>query len=229
MKPQTEYYIGIMSGTSLDGVDLVLMDFANGKNELVDTDFTPMPKKLKEKLTALLQGKTSLQQLGEVDHQLGLLYSHCVNQFLNKLKLTSDQIRAIGCHGQTIWHAPHGKYPFTMQIGDANLIAARTKISVIADFRRKDMASGGQGAPLVPAFHQAIFADPARLTVILNIGGISNISILYPDFSVIGYDTGTGNILMDLWVEKLILGYFMTKMGNGQKQEKLIITYCKIS
>lgn len=162
MKPQTEYYIGIMSGTSLDGVDLVLMDFTNGKNKLVDTDFTPMPKKLKEKLTALLQGKTSLQQLGEVDHQLGLLYSHCVNQFLNKLKLTSDQIRAIGCHGQTIWHAPHGKYPFTMQIGDANLIAARTKISVIADFRRKDMASGGQGGSFSASVSSSDICRPSK-------------------------------------------------------------------
>lgn len=116
MKPQTEYYIGIMSGTSLDGVDLVLMDFANGKNELVDTDFTPMPKKLKEKLTALLQGKTSLQQLGEVDHQLGLLYSHCVNQFLNKLKLTSDQIRYQAVYGQTIWHVYMVSIHLLMQI-----------------------------------------------------------------------------------------------------------------
>lgn len=196
------YYIGVMSGTSLDGVDLTLMDFDDQTPRLAAADFTPMPPEIREKLTALLRsGETSLQQLGELDHRLGMLYADCINAFLTKQHLTSAHIRAIGCHGQTLWHAPNGAFPFTMQIGDMNLVAAKTGITVIGDFRRKDMAYGGQGAPLVPAFHQSLFAAPNRITVVLNIGGISNISVLIPHQPVIGYDTGAGNALMDSWIE----------------------------
>lgn len=156
---QQTYYLGVMSGTSLDGVDLALMNFASHSAKLVATDFVPMPPDLRQKLTALLHsGQSTLQQIGELDHQLGLLYADCINQFLSKQRLSSQDIQAVGCHGQTIWHAPQGKYPFTWQLGDANLIAAKTGITTIADFRRKDMAYGGQGAPLVPAFHQYVFA-----------------------------------------------------------------------
>ncbi|OOF59527.1 anhydro-N-acetylmuramic acid kinase [Rodentibacter myodis] len=200
---QTEYYIGIMSGTSLDGVDVALVDFASPQPKLVAADFTPMPADLREKISTLVQsGETNLSQLGELDHQLGLLYADCVNNFLHKHRLLPAQIKAIGCHGQTVWHSPQGKYPFTMQIGDMNLVATRTGITTIGDFRRKDMALGGQGAPLVPAFHQAVFSDPHYSTVVLNIGGISNVSLLIPNQPVIGFDTGTGNTLLDLWIEK---------------------------
>lgn len=199
----SEYYLGIMSGTSLDGVDIALVDFARVQPLLVASDFTPMPQHLREKITALVQsGETTLQALGELDHQLGLLYADCVNRFLQTNKIPTGQIRAIGCHGQTVWHAPKGEFPFTMQIGDMNLLAARTGITTVGDFRRKDMAFGGQGAPLVPAFHQAVFFDPNYATVVLNIGGISNVSVLIPNQPVIGFDTGTGNTLLDLWIEK---------------------------
>ena len=197
------YYIGVMSGTSLDGVDLVLMDFGQALGRLIAADFVPMPENLRQKLTALLYaGETSLQQLGEIDHQLGLLYADCINQFLAKQQLKADDIVAIGCHGQTVWHAPEGKFPFTLQIGDMHLVAAKTEIQVIADFRRKDMAYGGQGAPLVPAFHQALFANDKHAIVVLNIGGISNISCLIPNQTVLGYDVGPGNTLLDQWIEK---------------------------
>ena len=204
---KTEYYIGVMSGTSLDGIDLALVDFAKKTPhflpQLVAAEMQPMPQNLRRQLSDLLRsGKTDLQQLGELDHRLGLLYAQSINQFLAKHQLNAAQIQAIGCHGQTIWHAPQGSYPFTMQIGDANLIAAHTQITTIADFRRKDMAYGGQGAPLVPAFHQALFARDDRMTVVLNIGGISNISQLIPEMPVIGYDTGPGNALLDSWIEK---------------------------
>lgn len=193
-------YLGMMSGTSLDGVDVALMDFS-GRPQLLAADCTPMPDKIRQNLTALLQnGASSLQKLGELDHQLAQLYAQCVRDFLAKHNLAPDQIRAIGCHGQTVWHAPHGEFPFTMQLGDMNLLAAQTGIDVIGDFRRKDMAVGGQGAPLVPAFHQAVFFDPRYATVVLNIGGISNISVLLPDQPVIGFDTGPGNTLMDQWI-----------------------------
>ncbi|STO63851.1 anhydro-N-acetylmuramic acid kinase [Haemophilus parahaemolyticus] len=195
-------YLGIMSGTSLDGVDLALVDFFEKPN-LVASGFVPMPEDLRANLAELLKsGETSLQKLGEIDHRLGVLYADCVNEFLAKNKLKPSQIEAIGCHGQTIWHAPQGDFPFTMQIGDMNIVAARTGITTIADFRRKDMAFGGQGAPLVPAFHEAVFARPDQFTVVLNIGGISNISVLDPKSETIGYDVSVGNALMDSWIEK---------------------------
>lgn len=195
-------YLGIMSGTSLDGVDLALVDFFEKPN-LVASGFVPMPEDLRANLAELLKsGETSLQKLGEIDHHLGVLYADCVSDFLVKNQLEASQITAIGCHGQTVWHAPQGNFPFTMQIGDMNLVAARTGITTIADFRRKDMAMGGQGAPLVPAFHEAVFARPNQFTVVLNIGGISNISVLDPKSETIGYDVSVGNALMDSWIEK---------------------------
>lgn len=200
---QHEYYIGVMSGTSLDGVDLALMDFSTSPPTLVAADFTPMPEDLRLDLSALVhRGETSLQQLGELDHRLALLYADSINRFIRQQGLSAEQIRAVGCHGQTIWHSPHSHYPFTMQIGDHNLVAARTQITTVADFRRKDMAYGGQGAPLVPAFHQALFAAADRITAVLNIGGISNVSLLVPNQITLGYDIGAGNTLLDIWIEK---------------------------
>lgn len=131
-----------------------------------------------------------------------MLYAETINAFLAKNQLKAEDIQAIGCHGQTVWHSPDSEYPFTTQIGDMNLVAEQTGITTIADFRRKDMAVGGQGAPLVPAFHQAIFSDPNHLTVVLNIGGISNISVLNPNSPTVGYDVGAGNTLMDSWIEQ---------------------------
>ncbi|OOF45897.1 anhydro-N-acetylmuramic acid kinase [Rodentibacter trehalosifermentans] len=200
---KTQYYIGMMSGTSLDGIDIALVDFSFAQPKLLATDFTPMPQHLRKNITALVQsGETTLQQLGELDHQLGRLYADCVNVFLQKHQLSPQNIQAIGCHGQTVWHSPKGAFPFTLQIGDMNLLAALTGITTIGDFRRKDMAFGGQGAPLVPAFHQALFFDPRCATVVLNIGGISNISLLIPNQPVVGFDTGPGNTLLDQWIEK---------------------------
>ncbi|WP_150538624.1 anhydro-N-acetylmuramic acid kinase [Actinobacillus vicugnae] len=195
-------YLGVMSGTSLDGVDLCLMDFAKNPPKLTACGFIPMPEELRRSLSALLKsGETSLQNLGEIDHRLGLLYAEGINQFLAENQLTAQDIQAIGCHGQTVWHSPNSRFPFTMQIGDMNLVAAKTGITTVADFRRKDMAVGGQGAPLVPAFHEGIFASAERLTVVLNIGGISNISVLAPNQPTIGYDVSVGNALMDSWIE----------------------------
>lgn len=196
------FYLGVMSGTSLDGVDLALMQF-EPQLKLIAADCTPMPSELRAELTQLLQqGHSSLQRLGELDHRLGLLYADCINTFLAKHQLKPEHIRAIGCHGQTIWHSPNGAYSFTMQIGDANIIAVKTGIDTVADFRRKDMAYGGQGAPLVPAFHRACFFDSNRITAVLNIGGISNVSWLIPNQTVSGYDIGPGNALMDSWIEQ---------------------------
>ncbi|MDP0064294.1 anhydro-N-acetylmuramic acid kinase [Glaesserella parasuis] len=194
--------LGVMSGTSLDGVDLALVNFSQTP-KLIAADFTPMPDTLRVALSQLVKkGETSLQTLGELDHQLALLYADSIQWFLAKHQLNADDIVAVGCHGQTVWHSPKGQYPFTMQIGDMNLLVARTGITTVGDFRRRDIAFGGQGAPLVPAFHQAVFSSPERLTVVLNIGGISNISVLNPNQQTIGYDVGAGNTLLDIWIEK---------------------------
>lgn len=198
-----ERYLGIMSGTSLDGVDAVIMDFSGPRPQMVASGFTPMPDDLRQALAALCQrGEVTLRELGELDHRLGLLYARSAQDLLNSSGFCPSDVRAIGCHGQTVWHSPTGDYPFTLQIGDANLIAALTGITTVADFRRKDMAYGGQGAPLVPAFHQVLFAVPGQLTVVLNMGGISNISILEVGVPTRGYDTGPGNVLLDAWTER---------------------------
>lgn len=194
-------YIGLMSGTSLDGIDLVLAQFEKGGVTLLHEAVFAFPESLKPSLLLLSQGETiSLEKLGTIDHLLGRAYADAVNQFLKEKGLKKEQITAIGCHGQTVFHKPTGPHRFSMQLGDANLIAALTGITTVADFRRKDMAFGGQGAPLVPAFHQFVFADPTLVRVVLNIGGIANISVLEPAKPVIGFDTGPGNMLMDAWI-----------------------------
>ncbi|MCE0493226.1 anhydro-N-acetylmuramic acid kinase [Vibrio salinus] len=197
-----ELYLGIMSGTSLDGIDLALATIEKGSAKLIDSHFVAMPEKLASDLKELHANHTiTLSKLGELDHRLGKLYAESVIALLEKTSFSAKDIVAIGCHGQTIYHQPEGKNPFTMQIGDANIIAARTGIQTVADFRRKDMAFNGQGAPLVPAFHQAVFQQSHSSLVILNIGGIANVSVIQPDGSVTGFDTGPGNGLLDEWCE----------------------------
>ncbi|MCX8656276.1 anhydro-N-acetylmuramic acid kinase [Gilliamella sp. B2894] len=196
-------YIGVMSGTSMDGIDIALVNITDRKITSIASNCYPMPANLKQLLLTLCKTKqTTLQNLGEIDHRLGQLFADSINQFLKDNQIEKHQITAIGCHGQTIYHAPNGANPFTMQIGDANIIAAKTGITTIADFRRKDMAYGGQGAPLVPAFHNAVLQDPNINRVILNIGGISNITVLIPQYPIIGYDTGPGNVLLDGWIKE---------------------------
>lgn len=197
-----ELYIGLMSGTSLDGVDAVVVAIDDHNIELIASDEYPYPNALRQQVLAICTGqKTDLPTIGQLDHQLGKLYANAVNHLLNKAQLCASNITAIGNHGQTVFHQPHGEEAFTIQLGDANLISALTGIDTIADFRRLDMAVGGQGAPLVPAFHQFLFRSRHSTTVILNIGGIANISVIPSDNRVIGYDTGPGNMLMDAWCE----------------------------
>nr|WP_261314783.1 anhydro-N-acetylmuramic acid kinase [Vibrio sp. MMH1-50] len=196
-------YIGVMSGTSMDGVDTALVEIENDHVCLIAHDDYPMPPHIKQMLLSICTGQdTNLKALGELDHQLGHLFADAVLQLLNKSGYSAEQVRAIGNHGQTVFHQPTGDLPFTTQLGDANIIAVKTGIDTVADFRRKDMALGGQGAPLVPAFHKSIFAMQDSTTVVLNIGGIANISVLHPEQPVIGYDTGPGNMLMDAWCEQ---------------------------
>lgn len=198
------YYIGIMSGTSLDGIDVVIAQRSAGGFKQIAACSPALPEALRLALLKICQEQqVSLQTLGEVDQQFALACAQAVNQLLKSSQINAQQICAIGSHGQTIFHSPLGKFPFSQQIGDANLIAAKTGIPCVADFRRMDMAYGGQGAPLVPAFHHAVFAKKGEDRVIVNIGGIANITLLSADKPLLGYDTGPGNMLMDGWINKV--------------------------
>ncbi|WP_332404711.1 anhydro-N-acetylmuramic acid kinase [Vibrio metschnikovii] len=216
-----ELYIGIMSGTSMDGVDSALVSLTGNTIKLLAHDSLPMPESIKQRLLNICLGQpTNLHEIGQLDHQLGHLYAHAVEQLLARSGYRPEQITAIGNHGQTVFHQPTGKTPFTIQLGDANILATRTGITTVADFRRKDIALGGQGAPLVPAFHQTIFNATDSTLVVLNIGGIANISVLTTDKRVIGYDTGPGNVLMDYWCAQHT-GRAYDKDGQWARQGKL--------
>lgn len=194
-------YIGVMSGTSLDGVDVVLAAIDERMVAQQASLSWPIPVSLKEAILNVCQGQQlTLSQLGQLDSRLGKLFADAVLALLKQENLRPQDVVAIGCHGQTVWHEPVGDAPHTLQIGDNNQIVARTGITVVGDFRRRDIALGGQGAPLVPAFHQALLAHPGERRMVLNIGGIANLSLLFPDQPVRGYDTGPGNMLMDAWI-----------------------------
>ena len=193
-----DIFIGVMSGTSLDGVDLVAVSFE--PLALHATLTVPFPQALRDDLIDLtLPADNEIERMGVADVALARLIGESVNQLIAENQMDKDEIVAIGSHGQTIRHRPESG--FSLQIGDPNLIAELTGLPVIADFRRRDMAAGGQGAPLVPAFHQAIFQDQTVNRIILNLGGMANISVLpagQPE-KVFGFDTGPANILMDAW------------------------------
>jgi anhydro-N-acetylmuramic acid kinase len=208
-----------MSGTSADGIDAAIVDFSNGQPCIIGTHYTPYTDELRKRILDLCQrGEDEIQRLGELDILLGKSFAQAVNELLVQQKLAAKDIRAIGSHGQTIRHYPHHTYPFTLQIADPNTIAALTGITTVADFRRKDVAHGGQGAPLVPAFHQAVFASNKINRAIVNIGGIANVTLLgisvvglrekrsaqpTPNqHTILGFDTGPGNTLLDAWIAK---------------------------
>lgn len=200
----SKLYIGLMSGTSVDGIDAALVDFSTTKPVIVGTHYTAYSDEIRRDILALCQeGNDEIQRMGTMDQLLGRQFAEAVKELLLHQKLKASDIEAIGSHGQTIRHYPYQQLPFTLQIGDPNTIAALTGITTIADFRRRDIALGGQGAPLVPAFHQAIFADEKINRVIVNIGGIANITLLPKKTKeVLGFDTGPGNILLDAWIAK---------------------------
>lgn len=196
-------YIGLMSGTSLDGIDVALVDFENGA-ELVAHGHRRLPETLTDILLALSQSNApvSLEQVGRLETLLGEAFAEAVTDFCAEHRLAPASIRAIGSHGQTLRHDPIGEIPYTLQFGDANIIAERTGITTVADFRRRDVAAGGQGAPLVPAFHAALFGSSERDRAVVNIGGIANITLLPAGGGITGFDCGPGNGLMDAWCRR---------------------------
>lgn len=194
-------WIGLMSGTSMDGIDAVLVSFADQRVRIHGHRSAPYPDTIRQRLVNLSQNHGTPDELGELDHCVGALFAEAVTELLEKSGLAASQVRAVGSHGQTIRHRPDGGTPFSLQIGDPALITERTGITTVADFRRRDLAAGGQGAPLVPAFHKAFFSDRGEDRCILNLGGIANLSHLPADNSrpVTGFDTGPANALLDAW------------------------------
>ncbi len=193
--PSSPLYIGLMSGTSLDGIDGVL----SSSNQTLHAAFVAFPYALRAELLALqAPSDNEIHREALAANLLTTLYAACAQQLLKDAGISADQVSAIGAHGQTIRHRPELGY--TRQIINPALLAELTGIDVISDFRHRDIAAGGQGAPLVPAFHQSVFGSATQTRVVANIGGISNISILRPDGQVTGYDTGPGNLLMDGWI-----------------------------
>ncbi|MDG1307960.1 MAG: anhydro-N-acetylmuramic acid kinase [Porticoccaceae bacterium] len=201
-------YLGLMSGTSIDSIDVAAVDFEQGNNgdlHLLGCHTHSIPAPLRRDIMRLCEPELDTVQLyAETDSALGLLFAEAAATLMGILDLSSNSIVAIGSHGQTIRHAPpsYSKQGYSQQIGDPNIIAARTNCAVVADFRRKDIALGGQGAPLVPAFHQQLFFSPQKNRVIANIGGIANITVLNSNGDCGGFDTGPGNMLLDAWCQK---------------------------
>lgn len=202
-----ELFIGLMSGTSLDGIDAGLFDFASENPITLSTLTTRFPVTVQQDLLALCTpGDNEIERLGVLDNILGELYAKAVNQLLQQTGIAHKEVKAIGCHGQTLRHRPPNNKSgkgFTLQIGDPNTLAELTGITTVADFRRRDMAVAGQGAPLAPAFHNAVFGSAKENRLVLNIGGIANITILPAQRGTVqGFDTGPGNVLMDCWARE---------------------------
>lgn len=190
-----------MSGTSLDGADAALVDFSSSSPRTLAFATVPFSRNLRDRILALSEpGSDPLELAGAVSLQLADLYARAVEGALAAGGVDRQRVTAIGCHGQTVRHRPD--LGFTIQLNDAARLAEATGIDVVADFRRRDMAAGGQGAPLVPAFHEAVFRHPSRSRAVVNIGGISNVTWLPATGSILGFDCGPGNVLLDGWARK---------------------------
>ncbi|MHB9796545.1 anhydro-N-acetylmuramic acid kinase [Pseudomonas sp. MT3] len=193
-------YLGVMSGTSLDGLDIALVKQGE-QTTLLASHYLPMPAALRADLLALCSsGPDEIARSALAENHWVRLAAQGIHELLSREGLNASAIRAIGSHGQTIRHEP--QLGFTVQIGNPALLAELTGVDVVADFRRRDVAAGGQGAPLVPAFHQALFGRDSRECAILNIGGFSNVSLLTPGKPVRGFDCGPGNVLLDAWIQE---------------------------
>ncbi len=201
--PTSHLYIGLISGTSVDGVDCVVVDLKDFRPQLLAAMTSPLPDDLRAQVLRLCQGENiSLRNLGETNIALGREFAKAANALLSSANLSPQDIAAVGSHGQTVWHEPESRFPFTLQLGDPNTIAQHTGITTVADLRGRDLAAGGQGAPLAPLLHRAVFRSDSFVRAVVNIGGISNITVLPVNGDCLAYDTGPGNVLMDYWIDK---------------------------
>jgi anhydro-N-acetylmuramic acid kinase len=199
------YFLGLISGTSVDGVDAALCEFGEHRCNVVAARTFAYPSAISERIQALIAtGESRLAEIGAVDIAVGRYFADCALALLRGAGVKPDDVTAIGHHGQTIWHEPALPEPFSWQIGDPNSVATITGIDTVADLRRLDMAVGGQGAPLVPAFHEWLFASATTPAVVVNIGGIANITSLARGHPVLGFDTGPGNTLLDAMARRCL-------------------------
>ena len=226
-----ELYIGLISGTSVDGIDTALIDFSQPQGKLLAAANHAIPTDLQTRLLAFnKQAEYELDNYAVCDVQLGKLFAQSVLALLATTSYSANDILAIGSHGQTIRHYPGGNTPTTLQIGDPNIIAELTGITTVADFRRRDMAAGGQGAPLVPAFHAEVFRDQHEDRAILNLGGIANLTLLPadPHQAVTGFDTGPANCLLNDWIkhcQQLEYDHAGQWAASGQCQQSLLSSF----
>jgi len=195
-----QLYMGIMSGTSLDGVDIALCAVDEKECTLLHAHTYPFGKKLKKKVLEAIAMKQTVQTFGSLNIELAKLYVRSIETFCSTYAIKKKKVRSIGLHGQTLWHQPHGKYPFSLQLGDAAYVAKHTSIDVAYDFRSGDVALGGEGAPFAPVFHRFVFAKEKK-SVVINIGGMTNITFLGK--TVQGWDIGCGNVLLDYFIGKV--------------------------
>ena len=199
-------YVGLISGTSMDGIDAALLEIKQDSIQIIDFHTFGYSENLVTQLNlAILPDyQCSLHEIATLDSQVGIEFARAANALLEKNKLNPKDISAIGSHGQTLRHSPDTSPPYTLQIGSGAVICSRTKITTVCDFRSQDVAAGGEGAPLVPPFHEAVFRTQDLDRFVLNVGGIANISVLPkdPKQPIQGFDTGPGNCLMDVWCQK---------------------------
>lgn len=200
-----ELFVGLISGTSRDGVDAVLADFESGPPDLLHAVCVPYPPPLRNELDALMAaGRPGADDpaCARLHNQFGHFFAGVAKDLVQASGLESRDIRAIGSHGQTVWHAPDDDPPVSLQLGDGHVIANVTRIATVTNFRAADLASGGQGAPLAPLLHRELFASDSEPRAVLNLGGIANLTLLAPGEPVTGFDTGPANCLMDLWIAR---------------------------
>ena len=194
-------FIGLMSGTSMDGIDAVLVDFADTSCTLRHAHSAAYPADLAARLQAIGSdpNTATLDELGALDVRVAHAFANAVQELLTSAGANPADITAVGSHGQTVLHRPDGDTPFSLQLGEPGTLAARTGLTVVADFRNADIALGGQGAPLVPAFHRWAFGQQGEYRAVVNVGGIANVTLLDPHGATTGFDTGPGNVLLDQW------------------------------
>jgi anhydro-N-acetylmuramic acid kinase len=197
-------FVGLISGTSMDAIDAVLVDFDRAPLTLVAASATEFEPELKRRISAVIdsRGNAALDEIGQLDVAVARSFADSTLALLRAAGVRASDVTAIGSHGQTLWHRPDLALPFTWQIGDPNTLSERTGITVVGDFRRRDVAAGGQGAPLLPVFHDQVFRSGTEDRVILNLGGIANITLLKRGQVVSGFDTGPANRLMDAWISR---------------------------
>ena len=219
---QAELYLGLISGTSADGIDVALVDCAEGRARLLQGATITLAPTLRQQVLALSQGDGSfdIDQYGRLDVQLGEAFAAASLALLGAAGVAPEEIRAIGSHGQTVRHRPLGAHPFTLQLGDASIIAERTGIPTVADFRRADVAAGGQGAPLLPILHARLIATPDEPCAVLNLGGIANLTVLGDANGIRGFDSGPANALLDAWCQ-LLTGQPVDRGGALAAQGRL--------